>query len=234
MTTLLQIDASARPGRSGIDPHGSHTRRLTARFTARWQAARAHMDGGARHTVLYRDVTAQPPRPVDGDWVAASFTPPAARTAAMRRTLAESDLLVGELLAADLLVVGAPMYNFGMPSQLKTWIDNIVRVGVTFGFDRKRGAEPYWPMLPAGKRLVIVSARGDFGYEPGGRLAHMNHVEGGLTAALGYIGLTDTACVAVEYDEFGDDRLRASLARAEAAIDALADRLAAGTAPVGA
>ncbi|GGB42629.1 FMN-dependent NADH-azoreductase [Tistrella bauzanensis] len=220
MATLLQIDASARAGRSGIDPHGSHTRRLTARFAARWQASRA------KDTLRYRDVAAEPPRPVDGAWVAAAFTPPATRTAAMRDALAESDRLVAELLAADVLVIGAPMYNFGLPATLKAWIDNIVRVGVTFGFDRGRGAEPYWPMLPPGKRLVIVSARGDFGYDPGERIAHLNHVEGGLAAPLGYIGLTDTAGVAVEYDEFGDDRLRASLTRAEAAIDDLANRLA--------
>jgi FMN-dependent NADH-azoreductase len=118
------------------------------------------------------------------------------------------------------------MYNFGLPSQLKAWIDNIVRVGVTFGFDRSRDGEPYWPMLPQGKRLVILSARGDYGYDPGGRLATMNLVEAGLRVPLGYIGLSDSHSVAIEYDEFADERLAASIAAAERATDELVDTLA--------
>ncbi|NMV38208.1 hypothetical protein HGR00_09840 [Ralstonia insidiosa] len=76
------------------------------------------------------------------------------------------------------------------------------------------------------KRLVILSSRGDFGYGPGQRIAHMNHVEGGVATAFGYIGITDVASVAIEYDEFADDRLRASIASAEADVDALAARMA--------
>jgi FMN-dependent NADH-azoreductase len=139
--------------------------------------------------------------------------------------LAESDQLVAELLAADLLVIGAPMYNFGIPSQLKAWVDNIVRVGVTFGFDRSRGGEPYWPMLPHGKRAVILSARGDYGYDAGGRLEAMNLVEPGLRVPLGYIGLTESHAVSIEYDEFADERLVASISAAENAIDRLVDEL---------
>lgn len=129
---ILQIDASARPGLSGIDPRGSHTRRLTRRFIERWQEARP------QDAVTYRDVGQQPPSPVSGDWIAAAFTRPERRDEAARACLAESDMLVQELLRADLIVIGAPMYNFGLPAQLKAWLDNVVRVGVTFGFDRSR------------------------------------------------------------------------------------------------
>jgi FMN-dependent NADH-azoreductase len=217
---ILQIDASARPGVSGIDPRGSHTRRLTRRFIERWQEARP------QDSVTYRDVGQQPPSPVSGDWIAAAFTRPERRDEAARACLAESDMLVQELLRADVIVVGAPMYNFGLPAQLKAWVDNIVRVGVTFGFDRSRQGEPYWPMLPAGKRLVILSSRGDYGYDPGGRLEAINLVERGLSVPMGYIGLTQTHSIAIEYDEFGDERLRASIAAAEAAIDDLVGELA--------
>ena len=65
----------------------------------------------------------------------------------MHEALAESDALVDELLSADLIVAGVPMYNFGMPAGFKAYIDNIVRVGRTFGFDRDRAGEPYWPLL---------------------------------------------------------------------------------------
>lgn len=217
---ILQIDASARPGLSGIDPRGSHTRRLTHRFVERWQAARP------QDSVTYRDVGQQPPSPVSGDWIAAAFTRPERRDEAAQARLAESDVLIEELLRADLIVVGAPMYNFGLPAQLKAWVDNVVRVGVTFGFDRSRQGEPYWPMLPAGKRLVILSSRGDYGYDPGGRLGDINLVERGLSVPMSYIGLTQTHSIAIEYDEFGDERLRASISAAEASVDGLVTELA--------
>lgn len=216
---LLHIDSSARPGLSGRDPHGSHTRRLGARFVERWTALRP------TDAVTYRDVGQHPPAPVDADWVAAAFTRPEKRDAAQKARLAESDRLVAELIAADIVIVGAPMYNFGMPAPLKAWLDNIVRVGLTFGFDRTRDGDPYWPMLPAGKTLVTLSARGDYGYDPGGRQAHNNFVESGLAAPLAYIGLHDNHAIAIEYDEFGDQRLADSIAAAEQAVDALVDRL---------
>ncbi|WP_198293033.1 NAD(P)H-dependent oxidoreductase [Methylobacterium sp. WSM2598] len=93
---------------------------------------------------------------------------PECRSAAQVATLRESDVLAAELIAADLVVAGVPMYNFGIPSPLKAWIDNVVRVGPTFGFDRTRPGEPYWPMLEPGKRLVILTARGDHGDDEGG------------------------------------------------------------------
>ena len=220
MIRLLHIDSSARPGLSGEHPHGSHTRRLSARFLSRWRARRP------QDAVVYRDLAACPPTPVDAAWVHAAFTTPAQRASWMQAALAESDTLVGELASADLIVIGVPMYNFGMPSTLKAWIDNIVRVGRTFGFDRNRAGEPYWPLLAdQGKRLVLLSSRGDYGYRPGGRLEASNHVEAGVMTPLRYIGIDAVDCVAVEYDEFADARLLASLAAAEAQVDALVTRL---------
>ncbi|HEX5655616.1 MAG TPA: NAD(P)H-dependent oxidoreductase [Polyangiales bacterium] len=97
----------------------------------------------------------------------------------------------------------------------------LVRGVRTFGFDRARPV-PYYPLLPPGKTLVILSARGDFGYEPGERAAHMNHVEPSIRTAFGYMGITDVHTVAIEYDEFPlDPRHAVSVARAEAALDAL-------------
>ena len=224
MFTLLQIDSSARPGRSGEQPHGSHSRRLSARFVQRW------LERQPDARLIRRNVALSPPSPVTGPWVHAAFTPPAAREPWMHAALAESDALIDEVLAADLLVIGAPMYNFGMPSPLKAWIDNIVRVGRTFGFDRSRAGEPYWPLLAGqGKRAVLLGSRGDFGYDPGGRLAYANHVEAGLMTPLRYIGIDTVDCIAIEYDEFGDERLSASIAAAEAHVDALVERLAAAS-----
>ena len=86
MLRLLHIDSSARPGRSGEQPHGSHTRRLSARFVRRWQALRP------QDAVIHRDVGARPPQPVTGEWVHAAFTPPAQRVPWMHAALAESEI----------------------------------------------------------------------------------------------------------------------------------------------
>lgn len=226
MTTILHLDSSARPGRSGSQPHGSHTRRLTARFLERYR----QLDSGIE--VIYRDLGAQPPSPVTGEWVHAAFTPPAARAPWMVQALAESDQLVDELQRADIIVAGVPMYNFGPPAQFKAWIDNIVRVGRTFGFDRTRPGEPYWPLLAdAGKQLVILSSRGDYGYDPGQRLENINHVEASVRSAFRYIGVTEAFGAAIEYDEFGDERLARSIAEAEHATDRLAESIATSRAP---
>jgi FMN-dependent NADH-azoreductase len=150
----------------------------------------------------------------------------------MHQVLAQSDRLVDELVDADLIVIGVPMYNFGMPSTLKAWIDNIVRVGLTFGFDRSRVGEPYWPLLVGqGKRVVLLSSRGDHGYEPGERLGLHNHVETAVTAPLQYIGIDGVDRIAIEYDEFNDERLHASIATAEAKVDALVEQLVFEMAP---
>ncbi|MES2937739.1 MAG: NAD(P)H-dependent oxidoreductase [Pseudomonadota bacterium] len=221
MTTVLHIDASARQGSSRESKYGSHTRRLSARFVQRWRAARPD------DTVVYRDVGQEPPPPVSGEWIHAAFTPPEQREPWMHQALAVSDTLVDELLRADLIVAGVPMYNFNVPAQFKAYIDNIVRVGRTFGFDRSRPGEPYWPLLTEQRKtLVILSSRGDYGYGAGSRIAHMNHVESSVKTAFAYIGVTDVHGAAIEYDEFADERLKDSIATAEAAVDALAAQLA--------
>jgi FMN-dependent NADH-azoreductase len=221
MTTLLHIDSSARRGLSGLDSHGSHTRRLTALFVEKWQQLNPSTK------IIYRDVGTHPPSPVTGEWIHAAFTPEQARKPWMQDVLAHSDELVNELLQADLIVAGVPMYNFGPPAQFKAYIDNIVRVGKTFGFDRAREGEPYWPLLTdQGKQLVILSSRGDYGYNPGERIAASNHVESSVRTAFAYIGITRVESIAIEYDEFADHRLMHSIEKAEAEVKRLVRKLA--------
>lgn len=217
---LLRIDSSAR-----LD-QGSHTRRLTERFVQRWLQRRPN------DLVIDRDVGRSPPPPVTADWIRAAFTKAERREAWMKDTLAASDAMVEELIAADLIVAGVPMYNFGMPAQFKAYVDNIVRVGRTFGFDRTRPDDPYSQLLAGmGKRLIVLGSRGDYGYDPGGRLARLNHVEDAVRDVFAFMGVADFHSTAVEYDEFGDERLAASVAAAERAVDDLVDRLARETQP---
>lgn len=219
---LLHLDASARPGRAGEHPHGSQTRRLTHRFVTRWRATRP------QDTLAYRDIGAAPPQAVSHAWIGAAFAAPGAQEAWTQGALHESDRLVDELLRADLLVIGAPLYNFGMPSALKAWVDNVVRVGRTVDYDASDLDDPYRPLLADRPRTaVVLSSRGGAGYGAGEPLAGMNHLEASLRTALNFIGISDIREVAVEYEEYKDARFEASVAAALQRVDALVDELAA-------
>lgn len=213
MPNLLVINASGRVTRS-------ITRHLTHRLTEAWHA---RVPGGA---IVHRDVGTDPPPAVDEPWIAAAFADPSQRPDV--RPLAISDALIDELDAADVVVLGTPIYNFGMPAQLKAYFDQIIRVGRTFAFDPGE-AEPYRPLL-RGKPVVIITSAGDGSMNPGGALHHLNFLDPHLEVLLGFIGLTDLRFIRVGYDEFQDARLKASLAAAERAVDELAAQLTAGAA----
>ena len=217
MNRLLHIDSSARPGRAGEHPHGSHTRRLSHAFVTRWLAAHPGDE------VVYRDLGATPPTPVKHEWIPAAFTPDAERSPAHQSTLAESDTLVRELQQADVVVIGMPMYNFGMPSTLKAWVDNIVRIALTFDVDPAL-ADPYIGLLAdRPRRAVILTARGAHGFDGGGAMAAMNHADTALRDVLGFIGITDVHLVAIEHEEEGGEALAESTAQALRRIDSLVD-----------
>lgn len=220
MIRLLHLDASARPGRHGIDAHGSHTRALSHRFVTRWRAARAD------DSIHYRDLGAAPPRGVDHDWIRAEFTARDQREPWMVERLAESDALVDELIDSDLVVIGAPLYNFGMPASLKAWVDSVVRIGRTVVFDPAQADNPYVPLLgDRPRRVVLLSSRGGAGMDEGGPLAHMNHLDRHLRTALGFIGIDELHSIAIENEEFGGEQLAASVAAAKAKVDRLVDAL---------
>lgn len=212
--TILHLDASARTARS-------LSRRLSQLFVDTWRAHRPD------DRVIRRDLAADPPPHVTEGWIAAAFTPADQRDEPMRQTLAWSDAAIAELEAADLIVMGTPMYNYGMPSALKAWFDQVIRVGRTFSFDLGRGDWPIAPTL-AGKRLVVLSARGEFGFVPGGVRARLNQLDPHLATCAPFIGVAGDAIhtIAVEYQEFGDERHARSLAEAEAKAGALAAALA--------
>lgn len=213
MKTLLVIHSSGRATRS-------ITRKLALRFAARWQARE-----GFR--VLERDLTSEPPPVVNEAWIAAAFRDPEKRTDADRLVLQRSENLIRELESADAVVIGVPLYNFGMPAQLKAYIDQIVRVGRTFALD-PAAPVPYWGLLPP-KPVVVVTSAGDGELQKGGALEHLNFLEPHLTHVLGFIGLGEPTWVRVGYEEFGDDRLKRALSAAEAAVDRLADELSEAT-----
>lgn len=211
MSTILSVQGSPRGERS-------HSRRLQESFLAAWQAREAGRQ------VLRREVGRVAIPAVNEGWIAAAFHPePEARNEVMKADLAVSDLLVDELFAADRLVISAPMHNFGVPSGVKAWIDQIVRIRRTFDFDPSRQGNPYTPLV-LGRKALIITTRGDYGYGPGGANAHLNHADVHLSAVLGFIGITDVTVVAVESDEFGGKAFEQSYQRAERALAELAER----------
>ncbi|MEQ8771139.1 MAG: NAD(P)H-dependent oxidoreductase [Phycisphaerales bacterium] len=195
MTVLLRVDASARFDRS-------ITRQMADRFMDGWQ------EGEPDVQLVRRDVGRQPPSLVNEAWISAGFTPAEDRTPEMVRALAESMALIDEVRRADVLVLAAPLYNYGLPASLKAWIDQIVRPGQTFSFDLQRGDFPIQSTL-SGKSLVVLTSRGEFGFEPGGIRDGWNHLNPHLrTVATRLLGIAteDIHEIASEYQEFDDER----------------------------
>jgi FMN-dependent NADH-azoreductase len=209
MKTLLVLNASGRVTRS-------ITRRLTNRFTRSWLSA----NPGSR--VIQRDLGLNPPPPINERWIASAFAAPAERSETANETLRISEALIEEIEAADTVLLGTPIYNFGMPAQLKAFFDQVVRVGRTFVFTQE-AAEPYRPLLFPKPVIVVVSA-GSAAMHPGGALAHANFLEPHLLTVLGFIGLTNVTFVRVGDEEVGGEGFQRSLATAEIELDELAGR----------
>jgi FMN-dependent NADH-azoreductase len=203
MATLLHIDSSPRAA--------SISSRLAAAFVAKWQ------EQNPVGTVVHRNTSLDGIPYLDEAAIDAFFTPPAELTAEQKRTLEDSDRLVDELLAADVLVLAAPMWNLSIPASLKAWIDMIVREGRTFAFNEAGVA----PLLPPGKKVFVFSARGG-AYPADSPLQALDHQEPYLRAILGVIGLTDVEFIHADRQSESSEAAAEGLARAERALAALA------------
>jgi FMN-dependent NADH-azoreductase len=146
------------------------------------------------------------------------------RSAGEREALALSDVLVGELMAADVVVLATPMHNFGVSASMKTWIDHIVRPGVTFSYSDK-GPKG----LATGKKVILALARGGI-YSEGPMKAY-DFQEPYLRAVLGFIGMTDIDVVRIEGVALGDDAIRSAVTSAKAEADEIVRVIAAESAP---
>ncbi|KZK84465.1 FMN-dependent NADH-azoreductase 1 [Pseudovibrio sp. Ad46] len=209
---LLIVDSSARETRS-------ITRSLTKLFADNWKQS-------GDEVICRRDVGLRPPHFISETWIAAAFTPPTERSDEMRRQLALSDQLIAEIKAADVIVLGAPMYNYSMPASLKAWFDLIARIGETFSFDLSRGDYPIAPLL-SGKKLVVLSSRGEFGFEKEGIRFHINALDPAIAACAHYLGAAqeDIHLISADYEEFKDERWERSVAAAREKTHNLATTL---------
>lgn len=197
MKTLLVINSSGRKVRSV-------TRHLTAPFAERWRAL--HPDS----IVVVRDVGALPPTPVNEAWIKAAFADSGGPTQDLR----ESEGLIEEIISADAIVMGVPMYNFGLPAQLKAYFDQVIRIGRTFAYE-PRADGPYRPLLPS-KPCTVITSVGNPELHPNGTLAHLNFLEHHLTTLWAHIGITDIVYIRADQELL---RNADNLVRIEAEVD---------------
>ncbi len=199
---LLHIDSSV------LGTH-SASRALSAEIVARQVALRPDIH------VTYRDLAADAALHLSSAHLAA-WQGGAVEDSALGADLAKGGGYMEELLAADIIVIGAPMYNFSIPSQLKAWIDRVVVAGKTFRYGAN-GAEG----LLKNKKIFIASSRGSV-YAPGSPAAALEHHESYLTGVLSFIGLTDVTVVRAEGLALGAEAKEAAMLKARANIAAMA------------
>jgi FMN-dependent NADH-azoreductase len=200
MSNILIVD-SAATGDSSV------SRRLT-RAAAETLAAR---DPAA--SIVLRDVGSKPVPHLSAETVPA-IRAGIVESDAARDALALSDALIDELKAADLIVIGAPMYNFGMPSTLKAWFDHVLRARITFRYT-EAGPEG----LLKGKKAIVVEARAGLYSE--GPAASMDSQEPHIRTLLGFMGIDDIVFVRAEKLAFGPEAAEAAIAEALREIEDL-------------
>lgn len=192
MARVLVIESSARK-------QGSVSRQLTEQFIAHWQALYP------TDTISVRDLAVDQVPHLDMNLLGGWMTPAAEQSEAEKAALALSNTLTDEVLAADVLVLAAPMYNFAIPSTLKSWLDHVLRAGVTFKYT-ETGPQG----LLTGKRAFVLTARG--GIYAG---SSMDHQEPYLRQALGFIGIHDVNFINAEGINLGSEFLDKALAQAK-------------------
>jgi FMN-dependent NADH-azoreductase len=200
---LLHIDSSALGG-------NSVSRHLTQRIVAQWRALHP------QSRIEYLDLAANAPSHLSADSLGFRVGPTEqGLTAEQRRENELSEKLVSQFLAADVVVVGAPMYNFSVPTQLKAWIDRIAQAGRTFTY-----TESGPKGLAGGKTVIIASSRGGV-YSSNPALAGLDHQESYLKTVFAFFGITDVRVVRAEGIAMGDAAKAQALRAADEVIASL-------------
>jgi FMN-dependent NADH-azoreductase len=199
MSRIQVIESSARQD-------GSVSRELTQAFIAQWKAAHPE------DSIQVRDLVRQSVPHLDETLLGGWMKPEAERTAAETQALARSNELTEEVLAADVLVLAAPMYNFAIPSTLKAWFDHVLRAGITFKYT-ETGPQG----LLTGKRAYVLTARG--GIHAG---ATSDHQEPYLRQVLAFIGISDVTFIHAEGLNMGAAFLEKGLGQARALLAKIA------------
>ncbi|MGR4068687.1 NAD(P)H-dependent oxidoreductase [Halomonas sp. LR3S48] len=195
---LLHLD-------SGLFEDQSVTRQLSARIVERLHATTPSLD------VVYRDLIADAPSHLSGEILAGAGLSEEERNARQREEAVLTETLLEEFLAAEVIVIGAPMYNFTIPSQLKAWLDRILQAGKTFRYT-ENGAVG----LAGGRKVIVASSRGGI-YSQGPDVGN-DFQERYLRAVFGFIGIDDVTVIRAEGVAMGDEMRQNAVETAHEAI----------------
>jgi FMN-dependent NADH-azoreductase len=204
MHTLLIVNSSPRSN--------SVSRRLTHHVAEDWEA---HNPDGR---IIERDLAAEPLPFLTESWIQAYGTPAAQRTPEQQQALALSDVLIEELMEADVIVLGVPMHNFSIPASLKAWFDLITRAGKTFSY----GEKGPMGLIPAGKQVLAIVSRGG-SYGEGTPASAADFQVPYLRHMLGFVGLTNVTVIEADKQAFGADVAEQSVENAVKKLSALTE-----------
>ncbi|WP_434339371.1 FMN-dependent NADH-azoreductase [Motilimonas cestriensis] len=219
MKNILYVSASVRKFHPTQQHHVSISRMLGDTFIDEFKRQYNQVE------VTHRDLSLTPPMFIDEAFIAAAFAK-GELSEQQRTVLAQSDRLIDEVSKADIIMLSSPMYNYGMPAVLKAWFDLVIRVDKTFSFDLGRGDQPLAPIL-SGKQVVLLASWGEFDFKKGEAKSEFNHLSRHIEQLSPYLGADAFYEIASEYQEFNDDRHRASKQQALVAVQKLAETLAA-------
>lgn len=196
MKKVLVINSSARM-------LNSQSRKLTEVFVDQWKSIHTNP------IICFRELGNTSVPHINQNWISAAFKPEGTRSAEEIETLNISDSYISELLEADVIVLGSPMYNWSIPSALKAYIDQILRVNETFKVDRTNPQNPYVGLLK-NKTLFLLLSRGEQGYEKGEYNEHMNFQSTYLKTVFNIIGITNVHVIAINALSSGPERSKGS------------------------
>lgn len=196
MNKVLIINASVRNERS-------HSRKLTQLFEENWRKKNPN------DLFTHREVGLQEIPPINEKWIASAFVKPEDRTEENQLGVALSDKLIKEFKEHNIYVIGTPMYNWSIPSGLKSYIDQLMRINETWKFRSGEPDSDYVGLLK-NKKMFILSSRGDTGYGENEKNEHMNFQTTYLKFVFGIMGIEDVSVISLDNEEFGGELFETS------------------------
>lgn len=210
MKKVLVLNSSARK-------QNSKSRKLTEVFTDHWKSIQNNAN------INYRDLGESHVPHINENWIAAAFKPENLRSLQEIEALKTSDEYIAELREADVIVIGAPMYNWSIPSSLKAYIDQVLRVNETWKLNPENMQNPYIGLLQ-NKTVFLLLSRGAQGYEKGEYNEHMNFQSNYLKTVFNIIGITNIHTIAVNGESFDPEKYQESINNSHQAIRDLIEK----------
>lgn len=210
MKKILVINSSART-------LNSQSRKLTEVFVDHWTSLHNNSD------ITFRELGNENIPHINENWIAAAFKPETARSEEEKEALKTSDLYIAELHEADIIVVGTPMYNWSVPSALKAYIDQVVRVNETWKLNPGNYENPYIGLLE-NKTVYLLVSRGAQGYEKGGYNEHMNYQTNYLKTVFNVMGIHNIHLAAIDGATLDPENLKQTIENSHQKVKSLVEK----------